>query len=624
MGNTISKRMSESDSDLRKKIDLVVKEIMFDSTEKDLIKLANEKYCNRLVKKVSDVFQQHKDTIDLNFLRQRLYSSKHSDKVNSESTNNETPKKSNTPKLHNVKKKCTQISKFYILFWHLFACIVTTVNPSFDLNDKASTSTATSTSTSKTEDKKQKTSPFDFCTLRIDTLVNGKLNVNSDGDMEVKPNICKTNISDSGSPLHFLNLPGMMALKNLDQYVDDDVKKDDARLLYLKFTGKEAPNNITTMEQIPLRTFNDDIECKKSSRKYDDGDNDYEGGGGGGTNDDDAEEKERRREKERQERRRIQEQERRYYYSDRKKDEEEDIRSGIYLKGITGSIKERLFSEYVENIKVMMENSQMNRSKLLEILSEMFIYTYDDNEETSGGGRAPSVSGVVINPSLTYKQLQSLVSRTRKIIIKLYTDCEEDYNNGLDIYFALVQEKIALRLSINENKLKDQMEKIMYGPSERYIPESLLFQYEQQGRTENFTKQFVPPHFKSSVISAVKKSVADDDFRQILPQLNEWMNEEIENATVLLNAENVASEFLKTQYEPSSSSSSSSSTVLNSAPASVLPINSSTSAPAASSPIKSATNPTSSPSGPPFSPSSRATIQIIPQTTDVKKKLTFN
>jgi hypothetical protein len=47
------------------------------------------------------------------------------------------------------------------------------------------------------------------------------------------------------------------------------------------------------------------------------------------------------------------------------------------------------------------------------------------------------------------------------------------------------------------------------------------------------------------VISIVKKGVPDAAFQQILPSLNEWMNEEIENATSLLDPKQVADDFLK-------------------------------------------------------------------------------
>jgi hypothetical protein len=440
-------------------------------------------------------------------------------------------KKIKTPRIQNVEKKCIQISKFYVLFAHLFSCIVSTINPTFKIEKEKA---ATSGAAQKEDAKSPAASSLDFCSSRIDALVNGELVENSDGDLLVKPNVCKTNVSKSGSPLHLIDLPGMKALQQLYKDANDgsDGEKEDARYLFKAFTGKDAPDHIRRLDQVPLKAYNKDEECKEQ-KSYDGGDPASE----------ENQKKEERRDKDRRDVEKERERERMFYFyneRDRKKNEEENARTGVYLKGIVGSLKERLFAEYVQHIKEMIERAESNRSRLLEILSEMFTYTYG-----SGGSDGSSISGVIINPSLTYKKLQSLVVQTRRIVIKLYTDCEEDYKHGLDIFFAMVQEKIAMKLSVQEEVLKKQLEDVMYGPPERYIPESLLYQQQFQGAEDFNKKQFVPPHFKSSVISIVKKGVPDSAFQQILPSLNEWMNEEIENATSLLDPKQVADDFLK-------------------------------------------------------------------------------
>jgi hypothetical protein len=309
--------------------------------------------------------------------------------------------------------------------------------------------------------------------------------------------------------------------------------------------GKDAPDHIRRLDQVPLKAYSKDEECKEQKS--------YNGG------DPTSEENQKKEERKDKERRDLEkERERMFYFyneRDRKKNEEENARTGVYLKGIVGSLKERLFAEYVQHIKEMIERAEYNRSRLLEILSEMFTYTYD------GDG---SIGGVIINPSLTYRKLQSLVVQTRRIVIKLYTDCEEDYKRGLDIFFAMVQEKIAMKLSVQEEVLKKQLEDVMYGPPERYIPESLLYQQQQFQGAEDFNKkQFVPPHFKSSVISIVKRGIPDSAFQQILPSLNEWINEEIENATSLLDPKQVADEFIKENVYGDDEYGSSSSAVAN-------------------------------------------------------------
>jgi hypothetical protein len=604
MGASFSANISaESNMELRKHVDAAVTKVILDSNFTDLTNLANEKNCNRLVEKAAAVFQQNKDTIDLELLRQILYNKPREKNVNGRAKTSEKRrhKKIKTPRIQNVEKKCTQISKFYVLFMHLFACIISTLNPSFKIDSSSNKKEKTSSSSSSS---KEETS-LDFCSSRIDALVNGKLNENSDGDLIVQPNVCKTNVSKSGTPLRFTDLPGMKALQQLYSDLNDESEIEVARFLYAAFTGNVVvPDNIRRLDQIPLKIYSKDIECSEQK--------------GGSETAEEAEKKEERRDKERRE---FEKNQMFYLYNerDRKKNEEENVRTGIYLKGIVGSLKERLFSEYVQHIKEMIQRAENNRAILLEILSEMFVYTYDD------GG---NIIGVIINPSLTYSKLQSLVVRTRRIVIKLYTDCEEDYKTGLDIFFAMVQEKIILKLSVQEEVLKKQLEDVMYGPPERYIPESLLYQQQYQGAEEFNKKQFIPLHFKSSVISIVKKTLTDNDFQQILPSLNEWINEEIENATTLLDPKKVASDFLKEQlygdeydsppttYEESvAPASSASSAPASSAPASSAPASSASSAPASSAssaPASSAPTPArTAPASVPASltiPSSRVPI----------------
>jgi hypothetical protein len=192
----------------------------------------------------------------------------------------------------------------------------------------------------------------------------------------------------------------------------------------------------------------------------------------------------------------------------------------------------------------MIQKSEKNRSLLLEILSEMFTYTYDSDNE---------ISGVIINPSLTFKELQSLVRRTRKIVIKLYTECEEDYNEGLDIFFALIQEKILSKLTLQDDALRRELEQSIYGKQERYIPVNPFqnpYQNQNPFQNQNPNKnQFVPPHFKQDVVKEYKQILKDLDQIELFPKLqadlNEWIESEIQYATGpdMLDPSQVANEF---------------------------------------------------------------------------------
>ena len=542
MGAALTTQNAKSNLELRTKIDYIAKNFIFDSDFTDMTKLGNEKYCNRLVKKVSEIFKKNTDSVDIVLLRKNLYemkknkndfdtfeedtfeeddsrsripdkpivaasddnmsppriqqqpqpqesirtggereSARSRTRTSSPSRSRPTSRKRMTTGMHNIKKKCNEVAKFYVLFAHLFSCIVSTINPSFEIDASSSSS-----------DKKNTGSGlFDFCSSRLNLLINGELIENSEGDITIRPNICKTNLSESGTALRLVDLPGIKALLKLFKNGGDD-SREDVKYLYKVFTGKDAPNDIN-IEHIPLKVFSKDAECSGSSSSSSKsesrgGANEYYGY--------DVDDSYRYRDREEREIRNL----------------NVDVRSGVYLTGVKGSpTKEKLFSDYIKNIKLMIQKSESNRSLLLEILSEMFTYTYNSSGE---------ISGVIIKPSLTFKDLQSLIKRTRKIIIKLYTECEEDYNTGLDIFFALIQEKIlsklllqddalqdvALRRRLNEYMVPKNLERsVVFNPYQQTPYQQNPYQqnpYQQNPYQSNMNK--IPPHFKQDVMKELK------------------------------------------------------------------------------------------------------------------------
>ena len=89
MGAALTTQNAKSNLELRKRIDYIVKNLIFDSDFTDMTKLGNEKYCNRLVKKVSDIFNKNKDSIDIVLLRKKLYEMKKNKPPELESDENE-------------------------------------------------------------------------------------------------------------------------------------------------------------------------------------------------------------------------------------------------------------------------------------------------------------------------------------------------------------------------------------------------------------------------------------------------------------------------------------------------------------------------------------------------------
>jgi hypothetical protein len=389
---------------------------------------------------------------------------------------------------------------------------------------------------------------------------------------------------------------------------DPDEYQEDVKYLYEKFTGKIAPNRVD-IETIPLKTFIKDVECSSSGESS--SRSNYRGGAGRYTDEFDFDEGYRYPDREQREIRNI----------------DVNVRSGIYLTGVKGNpTKEKLFSDYIKNIKLMIQKSENNRSLLLEILSEMFTYTYDSNDE---------VTGVMINPSLTFKELQSLVKRTRKIIIKLYTECEEDYNTGLDIYFALIQEKMLSKLLIQDEALQDvalrrKLNEFMIPKLERSI---IVNPYENPYQNQNLRNNiFIPPQFKSRVMQELKKIFKKNNETEIFDKfvkddIDLWLDEEIRNATDTLDPYQVAKEFYDFHREnaaydkdeddsalpaPSSASSSSASSASASTASASTASASTASASTASASTASASPVSASPVS--ASPVSASTVSVLPKT----------
>jgi hypothetical protein len=91
-----------------------------------------------------------------------------------------------------------------------------------------------------------------------------------------------------------------------------------------------------------------------------------------------------------------------------------------------------LFSKYAQHVQSMMLNANKNQEKLVQIINQLFEKQSDPNGAES----------VRIHKDLTEAKLQQLVVDARKLIIELYLKCEMDYQEGLNIYEAIVQSSI--------------------------------------------------------------------------------------------------------------------------------------------------------------------------------------
>jgi hypothetical protein len=99
------------------------------------------------------------------------------------------------------------------------------------------------------------------------------------------------------------------------------------------------------------------------------------------------------------------------------------------VKEVSGKLSDELFAKYADNLRRMVDNANSNQDKLTDIINKLFTYTIDPQTKKKV---------VRVNPTLTENDLQQVVVDTRALVIKLYLTCEQDFEEGVSIYKAIV------------------------------------------------------------------------------------------------------------------------------------------------------------------------------------------
>lgn len=383
---------TENKLTLSQTLDYIASNYILTQNFQDLKNLSDQNYCDKLVVLTSKVISNKLKDQDIKFLAQRTKDGT----IINEMTKDQIVfmKKNDLPQLdvtNSTQKRriCIGIAKFYVKLAHLFAAIITTINPTYTYKDAYGQTVQISAlqKTSLPSNSNAKLSRNNLCSKRLNALLGGHDNLdnpNSD-TMTIKPNFCDININPkTGQSKALTQETGLPELKSLyfDVYdydqggfksMSDTMKvkyQEDVKNFYREFTGKTTvPSEIKNFSDIKLRDYKISQGCK----------------------------------------------------------------NGIYRKGYTGSKKQKLFALYAEHIKEAMERAEASQEKLLDIIDECFVFSYDTISQKKV---------VTINPELTEDKLQELVNQTRQIIITLYTNCENDFISGLEIFQAIVEKQV--------------------------------------------------------------------------------------------------------------------------------------------------------------------------------------
>jgi len=409
MGNFIS---SDSTKNSEKKFDNFYNLMDYIATYyiltmdfKSLTRLAEKEYCDELVILTSDIIQRYFTDMEIEYLAQRV---KNGVEVNELEKDNviflnknqlESLDVSNDlQKSIRKKRVCIGIAKFYVKIAHIFSAIVMTINPVY-------TYKGPNGETVKTPFMEKDTIPkniprtlhkLNICDNRIRALKNNQMKDDKTGKITMQPKICDINLNkNTGQTKVLSEEPGITELMRL--YLDDKYDYStgtftgmskptltsymrDLKTFYTAFTGNpNMPSNITKFGDIKLRDYERTKGCQQTTP---------------------------------------------------------------FLKtSYTIDENDKLFINYAENIKKMIQNAANNQSKLLSVINDLFTYVIDPYTKKKK---------IRVNPKLTDVLLQNAVVKTRKFIVNLYVTCESDYVNGVKLYEAIVQSKI---LSTSESQV---------------------------------------------------------------------------------------------------------------------------------------------------------------------------
>jgi len=420
MGNQIS-NLFNSDADdttklkpasVKQIIDYIATYYILTMDFQSLRKLYDIEYCDKLVILTSDIIERYFTDIQITYLAENIKNGKNEVGKNGveenriEKDNMIFFNKDDISKLdikNPVKKRrvCIGIAKYYIKIAHVFATILTTINPTYiykdENGDKVKADIYNRNKIPK--DVEVEILNLNICDNRIDALKRGSnvdfsKDLEDDEEIKIHPKMCSFNLkhkdaNDDDDEKNLEDEPGIPELMEL--YYDDEYDYETGKFrgmkpetqelfnenlanfynVFMETEGKPMPDNIKKFSDIKLKNYNKKEKCRGKYPAYD--------------------------------------------------------------SSVKGTIKDDLFKQYAENLKQMLNKAKANQELLLDVLNKLFVYMTDPQTKKKI---------IRINPELTEELLQETVLETRAIIINLYLTCETDFANGIKIYEAIVDKKI--------------------------------------------------------------------------------------------------------------------------------------------------------------------------------------
>ena len=464
-------------------LDVLATKYILTQNFQDMKKLGDKEYCNKLVVLTSDIIKKFLKEKEITYIAQRIIDGV---PVNTKKTSsviylstNKLKQQQKSPKeykrriynqdgsyrevvqpgvyspsdsrkkektllteldVKNPREKdsmCKGIAKFYIKIAHLFAAILKAVNPIYKYDGHEMSIMNKSKIPKGT---KVKLAEVNLCNRRIKTL---KAESTEKGKIKVRVNNCHLNRKVTTKQLHENILDdldidyGEQVIK--DKTLGQEIGVPELEKLYYDIydygTGK-----FTAMSKNSRAAYNQDL---KIFYKTFTGKSNYSRWNASGK--------------------------KKFSdipliaYHDTEQCKDPD---SAWQQSYEGSTSNPLFVKFADNVKNMLKNTKTNQQQLLAILDKLFVWV-----EASSASTDSSLENkmVTINPTLTSKSLQSLVEQTRKLIIKIYLQCEGEYQDGLKLFEAIVGERMLKNSIAQKEALEAQLEKVIVGQDDPEI-----------------------------------------------------------------------------------------------------------------------------------------------------------
>jgi hypothetical protein len=381
--------------DAQDKLDFTAAHYILTMDFDTLHKLYKQEYCNELVGTITDILERYFTESELIEIHKKLQ-----DDVST--------KKTKVERKQTEKNVCLEISKFYVKIAHIYAVILTTINPEYVYTDKKGDTVKRRL---HDKDKIPKYAKVNYirsgiCDSRIQSLkgesiIPDNLEGSSGADITIQPDICKTDLYsayDSGVLTSVPGIPELIHLYNDSGYdlktgVFSDMKpetkerySDDLKRFYTVFTQQSSmPDSIKNFDDIKLRDYGKDIydTCNKEPIK--------------GTPDND------------------------------------------------------LLLKYALNLKEMIQYTNTQQDEILTMLHKLFEFVKMENGNEN----------IRVSSKLNNNILQSIIEECRVLIVEMYIHCEEDYKKGIHLYEAIVESSIIKTTQSQLVSLEEEKDKLI-------------------------------------------------------------------------------------------------------------------------------------------------------------------